>query len=638
MQAFWILHIKFSASALPTNNVAIKAEVSAESHPFLTGAKFVPFKTARPENAAKLQPISSINTASAQVQHSAVNNGPDQNPISGVQNLLPLNSLSTELLDQFSLLPNFEPKKVSSTKNGSFLPTQNKNVADSATLTGIIDADNNNVAKLAAAVKLPPFNVADLTNVVANDAAKLISDATLLPVPVGGLKSVGANVSGQLIPSAFLSSVSVDELKNAESNPLPPDAEFKNTLPFPNLAFDQQIAVSRKLIPPELVSFSFQQPAPLHLSERITLPRQSPAGEAPQAKNLLPIPSNLPADVKLVPIPTQKVPAAAAKLATEILPPKEESLAELIDTLSSGGYGVLASQMAAVINASTVKEDLPLIFQRLTAQQKAAHSPKKDVEVFAPLQPEKPAQPPFQPGIPAFPPQYPFSPDGGAYPSDETPFVVNNYPAYPPFSPEEPPTEKPFMPHFPTLLPTTRSTEEVTRPTEDTTRATEETTPKLPKTTPTEHKFTPWVPKNTPSVPKNTPWVSKNTPWVSKNTPVAPKYTPPRQPPMYTPDASGHSWITRFYPGYPPTTKLPKGMPSPIWPMFTPRPTIPPQRSNQADMVTPFMEKLISATSTAATPSVQVLGEPSAVEPKYKLAVVSDYKNYDMKDGSFGFR
>lgn len=598
--------------------MAIQAEASADSHPFLTGVKFVPFKTARPENAATLEPI--LTAASTQVQLSAVNNAPDQNPASSVQNLLPLNSLSTELLDQFSLLPNFEPKKVSSTKEVN-------------ELTALLNADNSNAAKLAAAVKFPPINVTDLTNTVANDAAKLISDAILLPVPVGGLKSAGANVSGQLIPTEFLRSASFDDLKNVQTNSVAPGSEFKNVLPFPNLAFDPKIAISRKLIAPEPISFSLQQPGP-QLSERISLPRQLPAVEAPQAKNLQPIPSDLPADVKLVPIPMQK----AAQLATEILPPKKENLAELIDTLSPGGYGVLASQMAAVINASTVKEDLPLIFQRLAAPQKAPHSPKKDVEVFAPLQPEKPVQPPFQPGIPGFPPQYPFSPDGGAYPPDETPFVLNNYPAYNPFLPQEPPTMRPVMPPFPTLPPTTRSTEEVTRPTEDTTRATEETTPTLPKTTPTVPKFTPWIPKNTPSVPKNTPWMPKNTPWVPKNTPSAPKYTPPRQPPVYTQDTSGHSWVTRFYPGYPPTTKVPKGMPPPIWPMFTPRPTIPPQNAKQAEMVTPFMEKLISATSTAATPSVQILGEPSVVEPKYKLAVVSDYKNYDMKDGSFGFR
>lgn len=613
--------------------MAIQAEVSAASHPFLTGVKFVPFKTARQDDAVKPEPISSINTASTQVLQLAANNAPDQNPVSRVQNVQPLNLLSTELLDKFSLLPNFEPKKVFSAKENNFPSATRKNEASSATSTRKLKADNSNVAKLAAAVELPFLNVADLTNTIANDPSKFISDA--LPVPAGGLKNVGANVTSQLISTAFLPFVSTEELNKPQAgrkNSLPAGSlEPKNTLPFPSFQFDPKIAISRKLIPPEQVSFSFEQPLPQQLSERITLPRQSPAAEAPQAKNLQPIPSNLPADVKLTPIPTQKIPAVAAKLATEILPPKEENLAELIDTLSSGGYGILASQMAAVINASSIKEDLPLIFQRLAAPQKAPHSPKKDVEVFAPLLPEKPVQPPFQPpSIPANPPHYPYFPDGGAYPSDETPFGVPEYPAYPPFSPEEQPAEKPFIPHYPPLLPSTRSTEEVTRPTEETTRATEETTPKLPKTTTTVPKFTPWVPKNTPFVPKNTPWVPKNIP-------AAPKYTPPRQP-AYTTDAGGHSWVTKFYPGYPPTTKLPKGMPSPIWPMFTPRPTVPPRHSNLADMVTPFMEKLISATSTATTPSIEILGEPSVVEPKYKLAVVSDYKNYDKDDGSFGFR
>lgn len=387
----------------------------------------------------------------------------------------------------------------------------------------------------------------------------------------------------------------------AGSSPLPADPrlgtvpESSSTLPFPYFAFDPKVAISRKLIAPEPNVLVFEEP--IRLSE-------PPAGQ-----------SQLPADVKLAPVP--KVPAAA-RLSTEILPPKQESLAELVDTLSSGGYGILASQRAAVLNTSTVNEDLPLVFERLSK----AHSPKKDVEVFAPPQPEKPSQSPFlPPSLPGGPP-YPFPPDG-SYPSDETPFVVNEYPGYPQFVPEESP--------FPTLPPTTRSPEENTRPTEDMTRATEETTPKLPKSTTTVPKITPWVPKNTPHPPKNTPWVPKNTP------PPPPKYTPPRQP-SYTQDAGGHSWITKFYPGYPPTTKQPKGMPSPIWPMFTPRPAVPAQGANLAGMVTPFMQKLISATSTASTPSVEVLGEPSTVEPKYKLAVVSDYKNYDPHDGSFGFR
>ncbi len=275
--------------------------------------------------------------------------------------------------------------------------------------------------------------------------------------------------------------------------------------------------------------------------------------------------------------------------------------------------------------------------------QTIEHSPKKDVEVFAPPAPDGPSQAPPAPMPPIYPQIPGVYPGVGMFPNLEpSPYNPGgDNPLYPSFIPDEPP----FIPNTiqppvqPTEEVTIRATEETTRPTEETTHRTSPTTHKVtnptfntPNTSPPVAANTPFVPKYTPFVPKYTPFVPKYTPYVPKNIPFLPRNTP------YVPNNVPYTFgtqSTRYFNMYPPTSKMPK-VPPPVWPSFTPRPLV----NEPAQPAPPYAAaaKIIATSSTTANPSVEVIGEPANIEPKYKLAVVSDYQNYNHMDGSFGFR
>lgn len=306
--------------------------------------------------------------------------------------------------------------------------------------------------------------------------------------------------------------------------------------------------------------------------------------------------------------------------------------------------------MNTSLTHGSIRKSKPLVDTRTTT-----FNPKNDVETIRPIMPPQPSggQPPpdYPPPLPDYPPGlYPYEPPYFLGPNDPPSYHPNEQPPYNPFPPEPPQQPPPYYPPIPPATPppydpyTTPELEPTTRYTEPTTRYTEPTTPQSWKstTTPRTVKSTRKAKPTTRTTPKSTthhvtkPFTAKFT----KRSTYFPTYSPPRYtpyvPPAYTPSPA--TTPRRLY--YPLTTKKPP-VPPPIWPHLTStvRPAaveIPWHRGSL-----PYTQQRSNSVAPAVwsptTPAVEVIGTPSEIDPKYKLAVVSNYHNYNESSGTFSF-